>query len=70
MSERAKVTNLIRCIAVFVSIPTITIGLVLYLYDPAAHAYHMAAFLVLGAVSLVVVAVAPRLAARWVPEDA
>ncbi len=70
MSERAKVANLIRWIAIFVSIPTITIGLVLYIYDPAAHALHMGGFLILGAVSIVVVAIAPRLAARWVPEDA
>lgn len=70
MDERHKVTNLIRALAVFVAVPTITIGLAMYAWDPVTHAMHMVGFLILGAIALVVLFVAPRLAARWVPEDA
>lgn len=68
--ERARVALLIRWIAIFVAIPTFSIGLVLYAYDPKAHGLHMVAFLILAALSGVVIALAPRLAARWVPADA
>ena len=65
--ERAKVTVLVRWLAVFVAVPTITIGLALYAFDPAAHAIHMVAFLILGALAIVALFNAPRLAARFVP---
>lgn len=68
--ERRRVANLIRWLAVFVAVPTVSIGLTLYAYDPVAHALHMVGFLILGAASFVVMAIAPRLAARWVPADA
>lgn len=68
MGEQQNVARLLRFVALFVGVPTISIGLVLYLFDPKAHALHMVGFLILGGAAIVVFAVAPRLASRWVPE--
>jgi len=63
-SEVRKVTRLIRFVALFVAVPTITIGLAFFLYTPAEHVFHMAAFLGLGAAAAVVAWMAPRMAQR------
>lgn len=70
MGERAKVRNLIRFVALFVATPTITIGAAMAIWDPTGHRWHMVLFLLLGAAAVGVVGLAPRLAARWVPESA
>ncbi|MEA3191128.1 MAG: hypothetical protein QOD77_1710 [Thermoplasmata archaeon] len=70
MGERAKVRNLVRFVALFVAVPTLTIGATMAVWDPVSHSWHMVLFLILGAAALGVMALAPRLAARWVPEDA
>ncbi len=67
--ERGKVTNLIRWLAVFVAIPTVSIGLVLYMYDPVTHGLHMVGFLILGAIAMVVLFAAPQLAERFIPKQ-
>lgn len=68
--ERGNVTRLIRFLAFFVAVPTITIGLALLFYAPGEHALHMAGFLLLGAAAVAAYVVAPRLARRFVPETA
>ncbi len=70
MSERANVTRLIRFLAFFVAVPTVTIGMALMLYAPGEHALHMASFLLLGAAAVVVYLGAPKLAEKFVPIDA
>jgi uncharacterized membrane protein len=66
--ERGNVTRLIRFLAFFVAVPTVTIGLALLLYAPGEHALHMGAFLLLGAAAVLVYLAAPRLAERFVPD--
>jgi hypothetical protein len=70
VGERENVARLIRFLAFFVAVPTVTIGLAFLLYAPAEHVFHMVAFLLLGAASVVAYLGAPQLAARWVPADA
>ena len=67
-TERGNVTRLIRFLAVFVAVPTVTIGLALMFYAPGEHSIHMGMFLLLGAAAGVAFVIAPRLAERFVPE--
>jgi uncharacterized membrane protein YfcA len=69
-SERGNVTRLIRFVALFVFVPTVTIGAALMLYAPGDHAFHMVAFLLLAVAAVLVWMTAPRLAEKWVPVDA
>lgn len=69
MSERQNVTNLIRVVGFFVAFPSLTIGGA-FLLDLDDHVLHVAGLLPLGLAGVAAVVVAPRLAARWVPEDA
>jgi len=69
-SERGNVTRLIRAMAVFMLIPTFTIGGVM-LWDPETrsdHWLHAGGFAILAIASLVAIVQAPRLAARFVKE--
>lgn len=67
--ERGNVTRLIRFLAFFAAVPTVTIGLAFLLYAPAEHVFHMVSFLLLGAASVLAYVAAPRLAARFVPVE-
>ncbi|HEX2066150.1 MAG TPA: hypothetical protein VHI93_04990 [Candidatus Thermoplasmatota archaeon] len=69
-SEQANVTRLIRFLAFFVAVPTVTIGLALLLYAPGEHALHMGGFLLLGAAAVVAYVAAPRLAKRFTAGEA
>ncbi|MFO1533109.1 MAG: hypothetical protein ABR562_05345 [Thermoplasmatota archaeon] len=72
MSERKNVARLIRVLAVFVLVPTVTIGGVM-LWDPATrsdHWLHASGFAVLAIVAVGALAQAPRIAARFVAENA
>jgi len=69
-TERRKVAHLIRYLAVFVLIPTFTIGVAM-LWDPktrSEHWLHASAFAVLAVAAILAIAQAPRLAARFVKE--
>jgi uncharacterized membrane protein len=68
--ERGNLTRLIRFLAFFVAVPTISIGLALLIYDPEAHALHMVSFLLLGVAAVLAYVVAPRLAERFVQGEA
>jgi uncharacterized membrane protein len=68
MDERQNVTRLIRFVALFVAVPTISIGVVLALYSWHDHWMHTSGFLLLGAAAILAAVVAPKLAERWVPE--
>lgn len=68
MSERDNVTNLIRVVGFFVAFPSLTIGGA-FLLDLDDHILHVAGLLPLGFAGVVAVVLAPRLAARWVPEE-
>ena len=72
MSERSNVARLIRVLCVFVVIPTLTIGGAL-LADPQSrndHLLHAPGFAILAVVAAIAFLQAPRLAARFVPENA
>lgn len=69
MSERQNVTNLIRVVGFFIAFPSLTIGAA-FLLDIDEHLLHIAGLLPLGAAGVAAILLAPRLAARWVPEDA
>ena len=69
MDERGNVTRLIRFLAFFVAVPTVSIGLALMLYAPGEHAFHMGAFLLLGAGAVAAYVLAPRMASRLVPAE-
>lgn len=63
-------TRLVRWVSVFVAWPSLTIGLAFLVFsDPSEHWLHIAGLLPLGTAALVVFALAPRLAARWVEAD-
>lgn len=69
-TERANVTRLIRAMAVFVLIPTFTIGGVM-LWDPETrsdHWLHAGGFAILAVASIIALLQAPRLAAHFVKE--
>jgi uncharacterized membrane protein len=70
MSERTHVTRLLRAVAVFVLIPTFTIGLAMLWDEPSRreHWLHASMFALLAVAAIVVLVQAPRLAARWVKE--
>lgn len=68
--ERRNVTRLIRVLAVFVLVPTVSIGAVM-LWDPqtrSEHVLHAGGFAILAAVAFVALLRAPWLAARFVKE--
>jgi hypothetical protein len=66
--ERRNVTRLIRWLAMFVAWPSLTIGLAFLVFtDPSDHWLHIAGLVPLGLAALVAFALAPRLAARFVP---
>jgi Leu/Phe-tRNA-protein transferase len=68
MDETAKVTRLIRMVALFVLVPTLSIGGIM-LWDPqtrSEHYLHAGAFSILAVASLVVMARAPKIAKRFV----
>lgn len=67
-AERRNVARLIRTVAAFVLVPTVTIGTVLE-WDPQTrgeHWLHAGAFMLLAVAALVAMVQAPRLAARFV----
>jgi hypothetical protein len=70
MSERQNVTRLIRVLAIFVLVPTLTIGGSLILYSWQEHWLHASGFAVLAVAAVVAFAQAPRIAARFVAENA
>lgn len=66
--ERRNMTRLTRWVAAFVAWPSLTIGLAFLVFtDPGEHWLHIAGLLPLGLASLVVFAMAPGLARKWVP---
>lgn len=69
MSERQNVTNLVRVVGFFIAFPSLTIGGA-FLLDLEAHILHVGGLLPLGAAGVAAILLAPRLAARWVPDDA
>ena len=66
--EQRNVRNLIRIVGVFLAWPSLGLGLV-FLLEARDHLLHIAGLLPLGVAGLVAVAVAPRLARRFVRED-
>ncbi len=71
-AERRNVTRLIRVLAVFVLVPTLSIGGVM-LWDPGTrseHILHASGFAILAVLSVIAIVQAPRMAARFVHEDA
>ncbi len=69
MGERQNVTNLLRMIGFFALVPSLSISL-FFLLDVNEHLGH---FLILGPVAIaasLVIALAPKMAEKWVPEDA
>lgn len=66
--ERRNVRRLIRWVAAFVAWPSLSIGLAFLVFtDPSDHWLHVAGLVPLGVVALVLFALAPRLAEKWVP---
>ena len=66
--EQRNVRNLIRIVGLFVAWPSLSLGLV-FMLEARDHLLHIAGLLPLGVAGLVAVAVAPRLARRFVRED-
>ncbi len=69
--ERRNVTRLIRWVAGFIAWPSLSIALAFLIFpdDPREHYLHIAGLLPLGVAAIVLFAMAPRLAARFVPID-
>lgn len=66
--ERANVRRLVRWVAMFIAWPSLSIGLAFLVFtDPSDHWLHIAGLVPLGCAALVLFALAPRLAQRWVP---
>lgn len=66
--ERGNVRRLIRWVAMFVAWPSLSIGLAFLVFtDPSDHWLHIAGLVPLGVCALLVFAMAPKLAERWVP---
>lgn len=66
--ERRNVRRLIRWVSAFVAWPSLSIGLAFLVFtDPSEHWLHIAGLVPLGVAALVLFALAPRLAERWVP---
>ncbi len=68
MSERQNVTNLLRVVGSFVAFPSLTISLAFAL-DLDEHLLHALGLFPVGVAGVVLVAMAPRLAAKWVAEE-
>ena len=64
--EQVHLTRLVRALALFVFVPTATIGPVLLAYGWDAHWMHASAFVILALASVVVAWKAPAIAARFV----
>ena len=61
-------TRLLRWISMFVAWPSITIALAFLVFtDPSDHWLHIAGLLPLGVAALVLFALAPRVATKFVP---
>jgi hypothetical protein len=59
---------MVRWLSMFVAWPSLTIALAFLVFtDPSDHWLHIAGLLPLGLAALVVFAMAPRMAARFVP---
>ena len=69
MSERQNVTNLLRVVGFFVAFPSLTISAA-FLLDLDEHLLHVAGLVPVGLAGVALAVLAPRLAARWVAEDA
>ena len=66
-AERRNLTRLVRWLSMFVAWPSLTIGLAFLVFtDPSDHWLHIAGLVPLGIAALVVFALAPRLAAKFV----
>lgn len=67
--ERANIRRLIRWVAMFVAWPSLSIGLAFLVFtDPSEHWLHIAGLVPLGIAACVVFALAPRIAAHYVPK--
>lgn len=69
MSEQQNVTNLLRWIGGFIAWPALSISLI-FMLDIDEHILHIAGLFPLGIAGLVLFLMAPKLAAKWVPEEA
>ncbi|MEA3136259.1 MAG: hypothetical protein QOJ26_142 [Thermoplasmata archaeon] len=66
--ERRNVTRLIRWLSMFVAWPSLTIALAFLVFTgPSDHWLHIFGLLPVGIAAVVVFAMAPRLAKRFVP---
>lgn len=66
--ERRNLTRLTRWVASFVAWPSLSIGFAFLVFtDPSEHWLHIAGLVPLGLAALVVFAMAPSLARKWVP---
>ena len=60
-------TRMLRWLSMFVAWPSLTIGLAFLVFtDPSDHWLHIAGLVPLGVAALVVFALAPRMAERFV----
>ncbi len=69
MEERRKVANLLRFVGLCVAFPALSIAFAFWVFEGFDdHWLHIAGLTPVGIAGVAVAAVAPRLAARWVPD--
>lgn len=66
-AERRDMTRLVRWVGVFAAWPSLTSALAFLVLDGDSSGFYVAGLLVLGVAAVLLVALAPRLAAKFVP---
>lgn len=70
MSERQNIAPMIRVLSVFLLVPSLTIGSVILLFAREGHELHGYSMTILSIVGVLALVLAPRIAARFVPDAA
>lgn len=69
-TERRNVTRLLRWVSMFIAWPSLTIALAFLVFTgPSDHWLHIAGLLPTGLAAVVLFAMAPRLAEKFVQQD-
>jgi hypothetical protein len=67
--ERRNMTRLLRWVSMFIAWPSLTIAFAFLVFTgPTDHWLHIAGLMPLGIAALVLFAMAPRLAEKWVQD--